>query len=96
MKMNLRKRFSGQFMIIIVFFISLSFSAASGSIFQIVKTKDYKEQISTLNKQIEATQKEIDKIKDLKYLDDKENLEEIARRKLKMVKPEEIVYIVSK
>ncbi|MEG1284404.1 MAG: septum formation initiator family protein [Romboutsia sp.] len=93
--MNLRKRFSGQIVILAVFLMSMIFSMVGGTIFQVSKTKEYKEEIASLNRKLEDTQEEIDKLKSVETYSDKDQLEKIARKKLNMVKPDETVYIVS-
>lgn len=93
--MNIRKKFLGQIMIFTMFLMFLGFSILSGTVYQSIKIKQYKNDIATLNNQLETTQKQIDELKNVESLKDKENIEKIARLKLNMVKPDEIVYIVA-
>ncbi len=71
------------------------FGMISGTVFQFTKTKEYKKEIATLNSQIESTQQKIDAIKNIDKTTDEKKLEEIARTKLNMVKPNETIYIVT-
>ena len=88
--MNLRKKFSSQFLVISMFLVFMVFSLASGFIFQITKVKEYRLEIANLNKEIDYTKSEIEK---LKQLGDTQDLETAARNRLNMVKPDEIIYI---
>ncbi|RDY26640.1 septum formation initiator family protein [Romboutsia weinsteinii] len=88
--MNLMKKFSGQAVVISMFLMFLILSMASGFIFQYVKLREYKNEISSINNQIKKTEEEI---KLLKNTDGNKDLEKIARERLNMVKPNEIVYI---
>ena len=72
--MNIRKKFSAQFMLVTVFIL-------------------YKAEISSLNKQISSTKKQIEELKKIENGNTSEDLETIARNRLNMVKPNEIVYI---
>lgn len=89
--MNLMKKFSGQYLVILMFSIFLSFSIITGFIFQYVKIREYKAEISTINDSIKKTKKEIETLKNTNTKSS--SLEEIARQRLNMVKPEETVYI---
>lgn len=93
--MNLRKKFSGQIMVLRMFLIVLGFGMISGTVFQFTKIKEYKNEIATLNNQLETTQQKIDTLENVEDNTDLESLEETARTKLNMVKPNEIVYIVT-
>ncbi|WP_042278041.1 FtsB family cell division protein [[Clostridium] dakarense] len=88
--MNIRKKFSGQFMVMSVFVLFICVSLITGFVFQLTKLKEYKGEIASLNKQISDTKKEI---KDLKKFDKTQDLETIARERLNMVKPDETIYI---
>ena len=68
------------------------FSIISGFVFQIQKINEYKAQIAQINDQIEDTKEEISKLEKLKNDDD---LEEMARDELGMVKSNEIIYVDS-
>ena len=72
--------------------IFLVFSIISGFVFQIQKINEYKAQIAQINDQIEDTKEEISKLEKLKNDDD---LEEMARDELGMVKSNEIIYVDS-
>ena len=60
---------------------------------QLLKIKEYRTEIASLNTQIEETKIEIQKLKDVQNSELNENLESIARNRLNMVKPNEIIYI---
>lgn len=89
--MNLRKKFSGQFIIITMFLMFISFSMITGTIFQVVKISEYREEKASLKKQLESTKAEISKLE--KEGNSKEDLEKTVRQRLNMVKPGEIIYI---
>ena len=91
--MNIRKKFSGQFIIVFVFFIFLASSIITGFIFQANKMIQYKNEISELNKEIDSTKSEINKLKKIEKSSDNDNLEHIARSRLNMVKKNEIIYV---
>jgi cell division protein FtsB len=88
--MNLRKKFSSQFLVISMFLVFMVSSLASGFVFQITKVKEYRLEIANLNKEMNYTKSEIEK---LKKLGDTQDLETAARNRLNMVKPDEIIYI---
>ena len=58
--MNIRKKFSAQFMLVSLFILFIIYTLISGFIFQIKKFNEYKSEISLLNKEISATKKEIE------------------------------------
>ena len=91
--MNIRKNFSAQFMLVSLFILFIIYTLISGFIFQIKKFNEYKSEISLLNKEISATKKEIEMLKSIENGNTKEDLESIARNRLNMVKPDEIIYI---
>ena len=91
--MNIRKKFSAQFMLVSLFILFIIYTLISGFIFQIIKFNEYKSEISSLNKEISDTKKEIEKLKSIENGNTKEDLESIARNRLNMVKPDEIIYI---
>ena len=93
MKMNVRKRFSAQYFVVFIFLIFLIVSIMTGFIFQITKTRQYNSEISKLNKQIVATDNEINNMKNTNIKKYGSDLEDIARKRLNMVKSNEIVYI---
>lgn len=92
MKIKMLKKFMGQYMIVCLFVFFLVFSIISGFVFQIQKINEYKAQIAQINDQIEDTKEEISKLEKLKNDDD---LEEMARDELGMVKSNEIIYVDS-
>ena len=91
--MNIRKKFSAQFMLVSLFILFIIYTLISGFIFQIKKFNEYKSEISLLNKEISATKKEIEMLNSIENGYTKEDLESIARNRLNMVKPDEIIYI---
>lgn len=92
MKIKMLKRFMCQYMILGLFVFFLVFSIITGFIFQIKKINEYKNQISQINNQIEDTKEEISKLEKISKHDD---LEELARNQLGMVKSGEIIYVDS-
>ena len=62
----------------------------TGFIFQFTKLKEYKSEIVSINNQIDETRAEIKK---LKKVNESKDLEDLARERLNMVKPDETVYI---
>ena len=91
--MNVRKKFSAQFILVSVFILFVIYTIISGFIFQITKLNEYKSEISSLSEQISSTKKEIEKLKKVENGNTDEDLETIARNRLNMVKPNEIIYI---
>lgn len=91
--MNIRKKFSVQFVLVRLFILFIIYTLITSFVFQIKKLNEYKHEISKLNKQIASTKQEIDKLKKLKDVSLDNDLENIARERLNMVKPNEIVYI---
>lgn len=89
--MNIRKRFSGQFIIINMFLMFLSFGMITGIIFQISKIKEYKNEIAMLENQLKNTKLEISDLES--KVDPEDDLEKTVRQRLNMVKPDEIIYI---
>ena len=86
MKIKMLKKFIGQYIIVCLFVFFLVF------IFQINKIIEYKNQIAQINNQIEDTKDEISKLKKISKDDD---LEDVARDKLGMIKSNEIIYLDS-
>ncbi|MGL5693541.1 MAG: FtsB family cell division protein [Peptostreptococcaceae bacterium] len=91
--MNLRKRFAGQYIGLCLFLLSMVFTMAGGCIFQIIKYKDYNAEITELSKQVKQADEEIKELKAIESGQNDNDLEDVARRKLKMVKPGEIIYL---
>ena len=92
MKIKMLKRFIGQYIVIGLFVFFLVFSIITGFIFQIKKINEYKTQIAQINKQIEDTKEEISKLEKITKDDD---LEDLARDQLGMIKSNEIIYLDS-
>ncbi|WP_343101820.1 septum formation initiator family protein [Romboutsia sp. MSSM.1001216sp_RTP31141st1_G3_RTP31141_220114] len=88
--MNLRKKFSSQFIVLTLFLGVIIVGMMSGFIFQLKKYKEYKEEIYSLNEQIKETRLEI---KEAEKAKSNKDLETMARERLNMVKPGEIIYI---
>ena len=91
--MNIIKKFSAQFMLVTVFILFIVYTLISNFVFQVKKLNEYKAEISSLNKQISSTKKQIEELKKIENGNTSEDLETIARNRLNMVKPNEIVYI---
>ena len=92
--MNKRKKFIGQYIVIGIFLFLMGLSLIGGFTTQIIKAYKYKNQIVSLKEEIKNTDKEIKELKESKKkLDNDEYIEDIARNKLKMVKPNEIIYV---
>ena len=91
--MNIRKKFSSQLIMVKLLLSFIVFTLLSGFVNQFLKIKEYKNKIASLNTQIEETKLEIQKLKDMQNSELNDNLESIARNRLNMVKPNEIIYI---
>jgi len=91
--MNIRKKFSSQLIMVKLLLSFIVFTLLSGFVNQFLKIKEYKNKIASLNTQIEETKLEIQKLKDMQNSELNESLEAIARNRLNMVKPNEIIYI---
>lgn len=91
--MNIRKKFSGQIIIIKMMLIFMVFTLISSFGVQIKKIKEYKNEIASLNDQIQNTKVQISDLKKTENSSMNGDLESIARNRLNMVKPNEIVYI---
>lgn len=89
--MKLKKKFKYQFIVLFMFVFYILYTLTTNLTFQISKIIEYKKEINYLNQSIKSTEKEIKEIKS----NQKENydLEKLARERLNMVKPDEIVYI---
>ncbi|MBU5308562.1 septum formation initiator family protein [Clostridioides mangenotii] len=90
--MNVRKKFSGQFIAISLFLVVTVFGMISGFKFEYTKYNEYKAEIASLNDQIETTDSKIKNLRSTKSINN-ETLEKTARKRLNMVKPNETVYI---
>ena len=91
--MNIRKKFSSQLIMVNLLLSFIVFILLSGFVNQLLKIKEYRTEIASLNTHIEETKIEIQKLKDVQNSELNENLESIARNRLNMVKPNEIIYI---
>ena len=91
--MNIRKNFSAQFILVRVFILFIVYTLITSFVFQIKKLNEYKSEISALNKQIVSTKQQIEELKKIEDGNLNEDLENIVRKRLNMVKPNEIVYI---
>ena len=91
--MNLRKKFSGQYMLICMFAFFIIFSLIIGVIVQLQNIRDYKEQITTLKYELDDTEKQLKSIKNSKAYKNDAELEDLARNQLGMVKQNEIRYL---
>lgn len=91
--MNLRKKFSGQWILIYMFASFVVFTLIVGVIVQLQNIRDYKEEISKLECEIDDTENEIKKIQNNKSYKNDEELERLARNELGMVKKNEIIYL---
>jgi len=61
-----------------------------------IKLREYEGQQEALNAEIEALKKDVKKLSvELEYAKTPEAIEELAREKLKMVKANEIIYIIN-
>lgn len=91
--MNIRKKFFAQFILLTIFIFFIAYTLIVNFVFQVKKLNEYKAEISSLNDQISSTKQEIEDLKKIEDGNTSENLETIARNRLNMVKPNEIVYI---
>lgn len=91
--MNLRKKFSGQYILICMFAFFIIFSLIIGVIVQLQNIRDYKEQITTLKYELDDTEKQLKSVKNSKAYKNDAELEDLARNQLGMVKQNEIIYL---
>lgn len=91
--MNLRKKFSGQYMLICMFAFFIIFSLIIGVIVQLQNIRDYKEQITKLKYELDDTEKQLKSVKNSKAYKNDAELEDLARNQLGMVKQNEIIYL---
>ncbi|EDQ95553.1 septum formation initiator [Intestinibacter bartlettii DSM 16795] len=92
-KMNLRKRFSGQYTLICMFAAFIIFTLIVGIIVQLQNIRDYKEEIDTLKYELNSTKTDIKNLKNDDSYNNNEELENLARNKLGMIKQNEIIYL---
>ena len=91
--MNLRKKFFGQWILIYMFASFVVFTLIVGVIVQLQNIRDYKEEISKLECEIDDTENEIKKFQNNKSYKNDEELERLARNEWGMVKKNEIIYL---
>ena len=92
--MNKGKKFRTQYIVVVMFICTVVISLVCGFIDQTVKTNQYSKEIAQLNQQIKDVDNEIKELKsEKKKLNQDKYIQEIARNRLKMVKPNEIIYI---
>lgn len=91
--MNLKKKFSGQCILIYIFVSFIIFTLVVGVVVQLQNIRDYKEEISRLESEIKDTESEIKKIQNNKSYKNDEELERLARNELGMVKKHDIIYL---
>lgn len=92
--MNKRKNFTGQYAVVSIFLVLTILSMGYGVVDQALRVKEYKEEMKSLRSQINKVDEDIRELQEnKKYINKDEYIEKIAREKLNMVKPEEIIYI---
>lgn len=85
------KRNSLLIVILIIFVVYFVYSMYTTDL----KLKEYQATQSDLNEEINALEDDIERLHDdLEYAQTTEAIEKIAREKLKMVKPNEIIYMI--
>ncbi len=91
MTMKFLKRNSLLIVILIIFVVYFVYSMYTTDL----KLKEYQATQSELNEEINALEDDIERLHDdLEYAQSTEAIEKIAREKLKMVKPNEIIYMI--
>ncbi|SHH51740.1 FtsB family cell division protein [Tepidibacter thalassicus] len=89
-----KKRINVYGIVFFVFVLSILISGTYNFIHQGILIKEYKKEIVKLQDKIKKEDDEISKIKeDIKNYKKDEYIEKIARERLKMVKPGELIYI---
>ena len=91
--MNIRKRYSGQYTLICMFAAFIIFTLIVGIIVQLQNIMDYKEEIYTLKYELNSTKTDIKNLKNDDSYNNNEELENLARNKLGMIKQNEIIYL---
>ncbi|MDY5212334.1 FtsB family cell division protein [Intestinibacter sp.] len=91
--MNLRKKFSGQYILICMFAFFIIFTLIVGVMVQLQNIRDYKEEITTLKYELDTTEKQLKNVKNSKAYKNDAELEDLARNQLGMVKEHEIIYL---
>ena len=89
--MKLKMKFKYQIIVLFMFISYIFYTLITNFTFQISKIIEYKKEIDYLNQSIKSTEKEITKMKNNQNKN--YDLEKLARERLNMVKPDEIVYI---
>ncbi len=89
--MKLKMKFKYQIIVFFMFIFYIFYTLITNFTFQISKIIEYKKEIDYLNQSIKSTEKEITKMKNNQNKN--YDLEKLARERLNMVKPDEIVYI---
>jgi cell division protein DivIC len=93
-EMNKRENFTGQYAVVSIFLVLTILSMGYGVVDQALRVKEYKEEMKSLRSQINKVDEDIRELQEnKKYINEDEYIEKIAREKLNMVKPEEIIYI---
>lgn len=90
--MKLTKKFSGQYLLLCIFIFFITLTGIISFVIQIQNIKSYNDEISKLKVKIATTKDEIDEYEKYNSYSDKK-LESLAREKLGMVKPNEIIYL---
>ncbi|MEJ8553602.1 FtsB family cell division protein [Tepidibacter sp. Z1-5] len=89
-----KKKFNIYIFIFKLFVLFILCSSAYSVINQGIVIREYKKEIKSLNEQIKQEDENIKKVKkEIENYKTDEYIEKIAREKLKMVKPGEIIYI---
>ena len=89
--MKIKMKFKYQIIVLFMFISYIFYTLITNFTFQISKIIEYKKEIDYLNQSIKSTEKEITKMKNNQNKN--YDLEKLARERLNMVKPDEIVYI---
>lgn len=89
--MKIKMKFKYQIIFLFMFISYIFYTLITNFTFQISKIIEYKKEIDYLNQSIKSTEKEITKMKNNQNKN--YDLEKLARERLNMVKPDEIVYI---
>jgi len=93
-KKTKKKKFNIYIFIFKLFVFFILCSSIYSVISQGMVIREYKRQIKSLNEQIKQEDEEIKKVKgEIESYKTDEYIEKVAREKLKMVKPGEIIYI---
>ena len=89
-----KKRFNIERLIFNSIIVLIMLYIVTALVKQEITIRRYKAQIAELNVKIESEKKDIENIKkDIEQAESIENIEKIARERLKMVKPGEIMYV---